>query len=135
MDSLNNNQLALYNVGRYFGQNYDDLPVEIKELQNFFINLGFNFEKNAKLNYITTPKFVDENDNEKHDANLQEEVRSFILSHSNEFSKDENALIDVGVYFQKNNMDLPNHPVFKNYLIMFGFNGVVVETIYPKGSR
>lgn len=115
---------SLENVGVYFGENGLNLP---EEFDSKWIKNGYTIGKRkASFNLDENKENIDvENISEYEKINA---VKEYILKHNQEFTKEEEDLINVGVYYRNNLLKLPLE--LSNPLIMFGYYDIPTEIFY-----
>lgn len=119
---------VLEGVGIYFGENSLDLPTEF---DNKWIKNGYIVGKRRVMYNLDKTEYI----NEEKISNSEKLsiVKEYILKHSGSFSKDEEDLINVGIYYRNNVLELPLE--FNNPLILFGYYDIPLKTFYNSEEK
>ncbi len=116
---------ALIDVGIYFGEN--KLPLPDSSFNSKWILTGYNVGvRKAKVQKIEN--IIDNIDKDELESKRLEMIKMLITNHDNKFTKDEEDLINVGVYYKKENLELPL--VFSNPLILLGYCDIPLDMVY-----
>ena len=115
---------ALQSVGVYYGENDLTLPDKFK---NRWIITGYNIGKRKEKN-TNVEKVQDTIDEKSVMIERIERIKFLLLNHSDSFSNDENDLLNVGVYYRKNNLELPME--FSSPLVWIGYYDIPLDIVY-----
>lgn len=120
---------SLQSVGVYYGENDLTLPESFK---NKWIITGYNIGKRKEKD-TNIEKVQDTTDEKTVMIERIERIKHFLLNHSDSFSNDENDLINVGVYYKKNNLELPME--FSSPLIWIGYYDIPLNIVYNNNDE
>ena len=115
---------SLESIGVYYGEKNLDLP---KEFNNKWIMTGYNVGK-RKVRDDSAEKILEDIDENNLMIMRIKRVKQYLLNHNNTFSQDENDLISVGIYYKKNNLELPIE--FSSPLVWLGYYGIPLDEVY-----
>lgn len=88
------------------------------ELNNKWILVGYKVGI-RRANAQAIENILEDVDKNTIDSQRLEVVKNYIADHENKFTKDEEDLIKVGLYYKNNSLELPLR--FSNPLILLGY--------------